>query len=43
MPNESLTLLSDVVSESTDRRAFLARASKLGLVIPARRGARGVQ
>ena len=35
MPNESLTLLSNVVSESTDRRAFLARASKLGLVIPA--------
>ncbi len=35
MPNESLTLLSDVVSESTDRRAFLARASRLGLALPA--------
>ncbi len=35
MPNESLTLLSDVVSESTDRRAFLARASRLGLILPA--------
>ena len=28
MSNESLSLLSDVVSEPTDRRAFLARASK---------------
>ena len=34
MPNESLSLLSDVVSEPTDRRAFLARASKLGLALP---------
>lgn len=35
MANEPLTRLSDVVSEPTDRRAFLARASKLGLSLPA--------
>ena len=35
MANQSLPLLSDVGSEPTDRRAFLALASRLGLVLPA--------
>lgn len=35
MSTQPLPLLSDVVSESTDRRTFLARASKLGLAVPA--------
>lgn len=35
MSTESIPLLSDVVAEPTDRRTFLARASKLGLALPA--------
>lgn len=35
MSEETTPRLSDVVPEGTDRRAFLARVSKLGLAIPA--------
>lgn len=35
MPLAPLPLLSDVVAEPTGRRAFLTRASKLGLALPA--------